>query len=80
MNPVGENRAEFQFYDVEQDFQFRVKSHALTSPWYEVLAYDPPEIDRFDLQIFPPGYSGYQPETRSRLEDLENFARDPARI
>ena len=71
MNPVGENRAEFQFYDVEQDFQFRVKSHALTSPWYTVLAYDPPEIDRFDLQIFPPGYSGYQPETRSRLEDLE---------
>ena len=71
MNPVGDNRADFQFYDVEDDFQFRVKSHALTSPWYGVLVYDPPEIDRFDLQILPPGYSGYQPEARSQLEDLE---------
>ena len=71
MNPADHERADFQFYDVADDFQFRVRSQALTSPWYSVLAYDPPEIDRFELQIHPPAYSGYQPESLAELEDLE---------
>ena len=71
MSPVGESRSEFQFYDVEDDFQFRVKSRALTSPWYAVPVYDPPAMDRFELRVVPPRYAGYQPETHSQLEDLE---------
>ncbi|MCZ6671613.1 MAG: hypothetical protein O7C75_01610, partial [Verrucomicrobia bacterium] len=71
MNAAGNSRSDFVFYDVSEDFQFRVQTESLTSPWYSVLAYDPPVIDLFQLSVEPPAYSGYQPEYYDAMKDLE---------
>jgi len=71
MNASGDNRSGFVFYDVVEDFQFRIETQALTSPWHSVIAYDPPVIDLFQLSVDPPVYSGVQPEYHDELKDLE---------
>lgn len=71
MNAAGNGRSDFVFYDVAEDFQFRVETQSLTSPWYSVLAYDPPVIDLFQLLVEPPSYSGYESESYTALKDLE---------
>ena len=71
MNAAGDGRSDFVFYDVSEDFQFRVETQSLTSPWYTVLAYDPPVIDLFQLLVEPPAYSGYESESYDALKDLE---------
>ena len=71
MNAAGNDRSDFVFYDVAEDFEFRVQTQSLTSPWYSVLAYDPPVIDLFQLSVEPPAYSGFQPEYHDDLKDLE---------
>lgn len=71
MNTTGDHQSDFVFYDVTEEFQFRVQTQSLTSPWQTVLPYDPPEIDLFQLSVEPPAYSGYEPETYDALKDLE---------
>jgi len=71
LNSVGKNRFTFRFYDVEEDFRFRLYSPSLRSPWYEVSAYDAPEMDRFQAVIEPPAYSGYEPEVMNEPGDIE---------
>jgi hypothetical protein len=71
MNAAGDYRSDFVFYDVAENFQFRVETQSLTSPWYSVLAYDPPVIDLFQLFVDPPAYSGYESESYDALKDLE---------
>jgi len=71
MNATGDSRSGFVFYDVADDFQFRVETQSLSSPWYSAIAYDPPVIDLFQLYVDPPAYSGFQPEFHDKLKDLE---------
>lgn len=71
MNAAGSGKSDFVFYDVAEDFQFRVETQSLTSPWYTVVAYDPPVIDLFQLFVEPPAYSGYESESYDALKDLE---------
>ena len=71
MNSAGDQRSDFVFYDVTEDFKFRVQTRSLTSPWHSVLAYDPPVIDLFQLYVEPPSYSGYESATYDGLKDLE---------
>lgn len=71
MNSAGDGRSDFVFYDVGEDFQFRVQTASLTSAWYSVVAYDPPVIDLFQLFVDPPTYSGYESASYDALKDLE---------
>ena len=71
MNSAGDGRSDFVFYDVGEDFQFRIQTASLTSPWYTLVAYDPPVIDLFQLFVDPPAYSGFESESYDALKDLE---------
>jgi len=74
LNSEGDDRFSFRFYDLQDDFRFRLHSPSLRSPWYQVVTYEPPEIDTAQVAVLPPAYSGFEPEVIDRLSDIEALA------
>lgn len=60
----------FTFFAVREPVEFQVQSSALQSDWLTVEVYQPPKLKRAKINVFPPVYSGREPQTFDQLSDF----------
>ena len=58
LNSDANDRLFFTFYDVTEDFEYRIETPRLRSPLYKVKVYEPPSCHELRIAAQPPAYSG----------------------
>ncbi|MBQ7178024.1 MAG: hypothetical protein IJS08_11480 [Victivallales bacterium] len=58
LNKDGNGKFFFTFYDVTEDFEFRIETPRLRSKLYKVKVYEPPSCSALKIVAQPPAYSG----------------------
>ena len=69
INTAGEGR--FTFYGMRESLHFRILTPSLKSAWKEISVYEPARIERLEIEVNPPAYTGIASETFVGLTDLE---------
>ncbi len=70
MNAGSNGEHTFAFYGVEEELRYRVVTPSLVSNWYRIRPYVPPSIESLEVTVSPPGYSGEEARSFSRLRDF----------
>jgi len=69
MLPQANRTHTITLYNISQASKYRIITPSLTSPWYTITPYHPPQIKQASLTITPPSYTNLPPKTYPTLQN-----------
>ena len=67
----GKNRIpEFTLYELSENIRYRVRTPSLVSDQYKIQIYSPPSIEKSQMKIFPPAYTGKKGQSFDSIQDI----------
>ncbi|MBR4672992.1 MAG: hypothetical protein IKP00_00870 [Victivallales bacterium] len=80
MNHVSDNSFSFTFYDVNDDFKFKVTTPSLASGWHRISVYDPPVYEELSMEVEPLPYMQRNARKYNEYCDLELVAGETVKL
>ena len=74
MNRMQDGSFVFTFYDVSQNFRFRLLTPSLSTPWQQISVYDPPAYEELRMEVKPLPYMRRENRSFQELSDVELVA------
>ena len=80
MNHAADGSFSFTFYDVDDDFRFKVTTPSLASRWHRISVYDPPVYEELSLEVEPLPYMQRNARKFNEFCDLELVAGETVKL